>query len=290
MTWTKSLLLLLAACLFIFLFLLAVIKNPRGNINTASSSKPTLKEAVNKVLSGTKGNYAAYIKNLKTGETFAQNEHESFEAGSLYKLWLLGAVFEKIKDETLKEDEILSGDITDLNTSFDIASDEAELTEGQITLTAKDAIEQMITISHNYSALLLTSKVGSSKINDFILKYGFNESSVDPSIKTTASDMARFFEELYAGRIIDKEYSEKMLEILSRQKISDRIPEKLPQGIKVAHKTADIGFFEHDVGIVYSEKGDYIIVVLTETEFPQAAGEKIADLSEAVYNYFDSKR
>lgn len=252
-------------------------------------AKPNLKQVVDNELRGEKGKYGIYIENLKTGETFAKNEHESFEAGSLYKLWLLGAVFEKIKDGTLKEDEILSGDIADLNTKFDIASDEAELTEGEITLTVKDAIEQMITISHNYSALLLTSKMGSSKINDFILKYGFNESSPGPPVKTTASDMARFFEELYAGRIIDKESSEKMLEILSRQQVRDRITKNLPGGVRVAHKTADIGFFEHDVGIVFTPKGDYVIVVLTETDSPEKTAQKIAEISKAVYEYFQSK-
>lgn len=43
-----------------------------------------------------------------------------------------------------------------------------------------------------------------------------------------------------------------------KQKINDRIPKFLPKEVVVAHKTGDMDYFEHDVGIVYTPKGDYI--------------------------------
>jgi len=77
----------------------------------------------------------------------------TYEPASLYKLWVLGAAFKQIKEGKLAPDEIISRDVKDLNEIFDIASDSAELTEGTVTMKISDAIEQMITVSHNYAAL-----------------------------------------------------------------------------------------------------------------------------------------
>ncbi len=233
--------------------------------------RPALEGVVEKSMAGVQGRYAIYIKNLKNGESYFSKENEIFDAGSLYKLWLMEKVFKQINEGTLNEDDVLSGSITDLNKQFDIASDEAELTSGKIEISIKAALEQMITISHNYAALLLLDKVGKANI----------------PTKITAKEVGLFFERLYKKEIINEEYSNRMLDLLVKQKINDRIPKLLPTQIRVAHKTADIGLFEHDGGIVFSPKGDYIIVVLSESEMPDAAGKRIAELSKAVFDFFN---
>lgn len=234
---------------------------------------PNLASVVKDSMKDFQGKYGVLVKNLKTGETYGMNDKEFFEAGSLYKLWVMEAVFEKIKEGKLGEDDNLEADVKDLNLQLGVATSEAELKEGRLQFTISSALEQMITISHNYAALMLFNKVDSSGI----------------PTKVTAKDVALFFERLYKGEIIDSDYSKRMIDILSRQKIADRIPKYLPEGTKVAHKTADFGFFEHDGGIVFSEKGDYIIVLLTESSSPADADESIAQISKAVYDYFSRK-
>lgn len=249
-------------------------------------SSPTLQQTMEKSLASTQGRYAVFIKNFKTGQTYSLKKDEIFEVGSLYKLWVMGTAFKKIEAGELEEDDSIEGEIVELNTKFGIASEEAELKMGHLQYTIKSALEQMITISHNYAALMLTEKVGNEAIENFLKEYEFSQSGLTPP-KSTASDAAKFLESLYQGKIVNEAASKQMLELLSRQKINDRLPKLLPKDTKIAHKTGDIGFFEHDVGIVFSEKGDYLIVVLSESEFPQAAGERIAELSKAVYGYFN---
>lgn len=232
--------------------------------------KPNLKNVVEDALYQTKGRYGIYIKNLKTQESFALNEDQKFDPGSLYKLKLMVLVFEKIKDGSLPEDKSLTADIKDLNSFFEISDDAAEFSSGTIEFSVKSALEQMITISHNYAALILTKELKAKNLAEDI----------------TAKEMADFLEKLYKGQIIDKEYSGKMLELLKKQKINDRIPKFLPKEVVVAHKTGDIDFFEHDAGIVYTPSGDYIFVAMSESDIPDAAGGRIAKLSEAVYKYF----
>lgn len=229
---------------------------------------------VSSILQGTEGKYGIFIKNLKTGENFSLKEDEKFESGSLYKLQLMVLIFEQIKQGKLSEDESLVADIADLNKFFEIPEEDAEFKEGVIQFSIKSALEQMITISHNYAAMALTKRVNAKNLTTPI----------------TPEETGNFFEDLYNGKIIDGNYSRQMLELLSRQQINDRIPEFLPKEARVAHKTADLEYFEHDAGIVFSPKGDYIFVILTESKIPDAAGRKIAEISKAVYGYFNKER
>lgn len=265
---------------FIGLMFLAVF------LAESSKNAPSLKTVVDDSLKDTKGTYGIYIKNLKTEEKYILNGDRVFEAGSLYKIWVMGEVFEKIKKGDLIEDEVLSQKIDVLNQKFEIAPEDAELTTGVISLTVKSALEQMITISHNYAALLLTEKIGVSNLKVFLEQNGFNKSSVGTPPKTTTTDMGLFFEKLYKGELTDQEASKKMIEILKKQKLNDGLPKNLPKEIQIAHKTGDIGWFKHDAGIVFAPNGDYIIVVMSESNSPSGAQERIANISKTVYDYF----
>src|SRR3990167_8323311 len=286
-TWKRNLMLLIRICkasrlvikkllkisliIITAYFLLAFIFSGEGSYSF-TFERASLKKEVEKVLQNTGGRYGIFIKNLSTDETFLQNEEFEFQPASLYKLWVMESVFEKIKGGIIKEDDLLVADVKALNKKFDLDKDEAEFQDGEINFSVKSAIEQMITISHNYAALALLDRLGSSE---------------NIPAKTTAKEVASFLEKLYAGETIDKEYSQRMMDILLRQTINDRIPKYLPAGTKVAHKTGDIGFFENDAGIVFSPKGDFIIVVLSEAEDPAKAGETIARISETAYKYFN---
>lgn len=250
-------------------------------------STPTLQSVVEQSLNAVSGKYGIYIKNLKTGESVNVRENEVFEAGSIYKLWVMGAVFEKIKNGDLKEDDNLEENIEDINKRFEISAEDAEMIGGHLQLTISSAIRQMITISHNYASLMLLTKVSTLEVESFLKRYGLNSSSMELPIRTTAQDLGRYLEKLYQGEIIDEEYSQKMINLLKEQNINDRLPKYLPQDIPVAHKTGDIGYFEHDAGIIYTAKGDYIIVVLTQSNSPGDADEKIAQISKAVFEYFN---
>lgn len=253
----------------------------------------SLKDAVKYALTGSQGVYGITIKNLKTGETFYSNEHKVFESGSLYKIWIMATAYNRIQNKTLKEDEVLSEEIAVLNEKFNISTESAEMTDGTITLPVHNAIEQMITISHNYAALLLTKKIKLSNVAVFLEQNGLSESKVgiDGSSPTsTPSDIALFFEKLYKGELANKENTDRMLDLLKMQQLNDKLPKYLPQDTVAAHKTGEIGWFSHDAGIVYSPKGDYIIVVLSDSSSPPRAEDRIAEVSKAVYEYFERKK
>lgn len=253
----------------------------------------SLKEVIGKALEGSKGTYGIAIKNLITHEEYFSNEHKIFDAGSLYKLWIMAVIYNKIQSGELREDQLLSQDIAVLNEKFNIDPELAEQTEGKITQSVGEALNQMITISHNYSALLLTEKIKLSTVATFLKTSGFNESKVGTEgdvPTTTPFDLALFFEKLYKGELTPQEYRTKMLTLLKNQQLNDKLPKYLPQEASVAHKTGEIGWFTHDAGIVSFPKGDYILVVFSESDSPPGAEERIAEISKAVYSYFENKK
>lgn len=281
---------LLAVLTMLIFFSMFSTTKIETNLITPRVEAP-LSKSIRDSLTKAEGVYAISVKNLKTNEGYSLNENKIYDAGSLYKLWTMVMVYQQIEAGIIEEDEILSEDIAALNKSFNISSDSAELTEGTITLSVSDALNQMITISHNYAAMLLTKKVKLSEVAKFLNKYGFNKSyaGADREFpKTSASDISLFFEKLYKGELANPENTIKMIELLKKQQLNNKLPKLLPEGSVIAHKTGEINYLTHDAGIVYSPKGDYIIVVLSESTFPPGAEDRIARISKTVYDYFNS--
>lgn len=264
----------------------------KSEVLGASNSKE-LEKSVNQALEGTKGTYGIVIKNLKSGQYFALNEHRLFQPASIYKLWIMAIIRQQIQHGQLKENDTVSGDLAALNEEFYISPQDAEFNQGEMSFTVKSALHQMITISHNYASLILTSKIGLPAVEKFISDNKFYETKVglngDPPL-TTPNDTALFFDKLYHQKLADETNSQEMLSLLKKQTLNYALPKYLPPSVEVAHKTGKIDSFTHDSGIVFLKEGDYIIVVFSETDSVPQAEERIALISKSVYDYFKSAR
>jgi beta-lactamase class A len=246
-----------------------------------------LEKVVKPLIQNEKGIYAVGIKNLKTGDEYYLNENKQFETASLYKLWVMATVFQKVGQGNLSLNQTLSANVTDLNKAFGIDESDAELTEGVITNTVAGALNKMITISDNYSAYLLAANVRFSVVSQFLAANGFSSSRIGNGAFTDVTDMVSYFEKLYNKQLVSEDASNQMMALLRQQQINDRIPKYLPDGTVVAHKTGELDGVKHDAGIVFSPKGDYIIVLLSDTNDLTHAAEVEANISKAVWEYFD---
>jgi beta-lactamase class A len=274
--------------LFVSPLATSIIRKTISIINLYENSK-NLENIVKSELGNDSNNFAVVIKNLNTGERYYLNERKIFNTASLYKLWVMAVVFQKLNDGSLEGNDVLSSGIAQLNSNFNISSDSAELTDGSITLSVKKALEKMIIFSDNYSAYLLTQKVNLTNVSQFLNDNDFSDSKVGTGTdnpKASARDMAAFLDKLYHDKLEDRASSDEMLSLLKRQQLNGKLPKYIPQNIVIAHKTGELGLVSHDAGIIYSPKGDYIIVVLSQTPNPLGANEKIANLSKKVYDYF----
>ena len=80
-----------------------------------------------------------------------------------------------------------------------------------------------------------------------------------------------------------------MLYIMKQQVRTWKIPEKLPEGVVVANKTGELDTVENDVGIVFSEHGDYIVIFLSsKIDDKDGTIDAIANTSRDLYDYLAS--
>lgn len=264
--------------------------SPQAVIQSSENNEfsEEIDRAVNDALVGSQGTYSVVVKDLQTGDMYTRNADQTYATASLYKLWTMAVVYQFIEEGRLQKDQVLSATVADLNEAFSIPPEEAERTEGEITMTISEALERMITVSENYPAHLLTREVGLASLNSFLANKKLTESSTGSPPKTTANDLALFYEKLYRGEIVSKASSEEMIELLKRQTLNDRIPKYLPKSVEVAHKTGELGSVKHDAGIIYTDKGDYIMIFLSESSNQLQAAERIAMMADNIYTYLAS--
>lgn len=79
--------------------------------------------------------------------------------------------------------------------------------------------------------------------------------------QTTPRDMVTLLSRLYEGTCVDPDSDREILNIMAQCQTNGRIPAKLPHGIRVAHKTGSIDHLANDCGIVYTNRGDYVLTL-----------------------------
>lgn len=78
---------------------------------------------------------------------------------------------------------------------------------------------------------------------------------------TTVSDITGFLANAYHKRAVSPWVSDHLLLIMDKCLTNTRIPYYLPEDIRVSHKTGTMGQLVNDAGIVFTPKGDYILVL-----------------------------
>src|SRR5690606_3685698 len=99
---------------------------------------------------------------------------------------------------------------------------------------------------------------------------------------------AIIFKHIANGTAVSQEASNDMIQILLDQRFKEMIPSKLPESVKVAHKTGWITGVVHDSGIVMLDDGrQYVLVILSKNLEENELGTQVgATISEAIFNWF----
>lgn len=85
------------------------------------------------------------------------------------------------------------------------------------------------------------------------------------SNRATSADLALLMERLRTGEAVSEDDDAAMRDILMDQVFNSMIPNGLPEGVRVAHKTGSITEIHHDAAIIYPATGaPYVVVIMTE--------------------------
>lgn len=252
------------------------------------------------VTDGSNGTFAIYINSLKDSDKFTYNENEVIESASLYKLIVLASILKYVEAGNINFNTVITSSIDHLASEYGGIDSGYENSTGDISYTIEQAMERVAQWSDNFASIMLTDEIfslenGSTTDNplaDMARDLGMNNTDFSsPYITTTASDIDLYFEQVYAGHVIDKTASAKILDLLTLDQFNNRIPALLPKDIKVSHKTGDLDGILNDAGIVYPPRGQNYIIVLMGKDIndQDKAIDMEAKISKAVYDYFASK-
>lgn len=244
---------------------------------------PDLAAQVAALAGGIPGRFAIAIKDLDTGLGVLIDPETEYPAASLFKLPVMYEVFKQRELGALSLDETLV--FTQRHVEFDLGT--MDRGAGS-TILLSEAVERMIAISDNSSAVLLTDRVGAFNINRDMAGLGFVHTRVlADDLVTSAYDMLLFVEMLARGEGVSPEASQQMLQIMTHQRINDRIPRLLPPGTTVAHKTGNLAGIVSDVGLVSAPEANFAIAVLVQNTTQEGrASQAIAEISAAAYRHF----
>lgn len=260
---------------------------PRPKLGGILGARPgtELQARVDRFVAGLPADFGTIgiaVKNLRTGEAAAYNPDRVFEAASLYKLGVMLALFEAVEAGELDLDDPITLPEWAVN-----ASEWSVYYAGDV-VSGWEALEAMITLSDNPTALVFMQLLGVDRINGVLKRYGLTDTHIDWSgATTTPADVLKVFELIETGRAVTPEASRQMREVLLRQRDNRRIPAGLPAGLPVAHKTGSLPGIAHDAGIIYLPAGPVVLVVLTGDLADYGAGEEaIAEAARLVADYF----
>ncbi len=213
------------------------------------------------------GAAAIVVRDRATGYRYAQSDDRVFYAASLYKL---GVMVEAYRQAAAG---LISLDGTAVTIEDEDTGPDGWYTPVGVTLTVREAIERMITLSDNSPSHALLRLLDPHNVNATTDALGLRQTRINtvlpeaeqtlPYNTTSARDMEQLLAGLLSGTVVDAASSAEMLEVLKRQRVNDRLPAGLPDGTVIAHKTGNLDGVAHDVGIIYTPAGPRIVVLLT---------------------------
>ncbi len=212
---------------------------------------------------------------MTTGATTGINASAEMPAASTIKIPVMVEVFR----------QLVNGDF-DLNTQLTLRQSDKDWGYGDLcdarvgtSYSVSRLLSLMIDVSDNTATNMLIRLVGRQHINATMNELGLRHTrladfirSEGPSIRwalrSSPSDMAHLLRAMAQRQLVDEWSSSEMLAILRDQKHNGLIPEPLPAGTTIAHKTGTLHDTLNDVGIVYGAREDpYVIAVMT-TDLP----------------------
>ena len=261
---------------------------------------PVLEDAKDKLI-------AIAFYDLETGAEYFLNADEALHPASTFKVHVMMEVFRQAHERLLSlEDRIpIINSFTSIadgsKYSLDINDDAEQTLYPRIgeSETISELTRLMIVRSSNLATNILLEVVGTKNVNRFIqalsiqgvtVRRGVEDNvafRLDMNNSATARGLTQTMQFIAEGKVVSREASEKMIEILLGQEFNESIPALLPKSAKVAHKTGWTDDVFHDTGIIFSEnRKPYVLTIMTKgfaEDQESAAHQCIANISRLIF-------
>lgn len=252
-----------------------------------------LKKAVKAYTEELNGEWSIYVKELGSGKKFSIND-KAMSSASLIKVFTMAASYENMEDIRVNEGTLLKA-APDSDT---VTARLFRLMENMVTFSDNESFNEMVRLQTEGNQF----NVGARAINRYLREQGYKETAVlhtlapsatDPvglgsSNTTSVEDCGTLLEKIYRRECVSQEASDQMLSLLLNQDNRAKIPGAIRESVQIANKTGENDKSQHDIAIVYGDKTDYILCVMSENAGKEAeAVAHIQTISAMAYYYLN---
>ncbi len=243
------------------------------------------------------GTVGLYVKHLSTGASASVNGDRVMPAASLYKLPIMTEVIRQVRLQRLSLDQQMT-----VNRAHWVPGSGVLQARVGESLPVRELLQLLIQQSDNIAAMMLLDLTGLNNVNLTMQGMGLRQTRLldyrTPGVlstpigpyQTTAGDMGLLMDTIAGGKLVDPTGSEEALKLLEAKQASELLADGLPWWAKVAHKWGEIPGARHEAGIVFTPRGQYVVIVMTENLDPNGSGGYITDVSRAIFAYFEKDR
>lgn len=254
-----------------------------------------LVENINAELNGLNGRIGLAI-DVQDGENFTINGDELFPSASLIKLPILLAGLINAKNGVLNFDQIIA--ITEKSKVG--GSGVIQTLSSHVSLSIKDLLTLMITVSDNTATNILIDLLGMDEINSSFNQVGLTKTVLKRKMMdfaaieqgkdnfTCPNEMIQCLK-LLNGLNFTIGFEETVIakEILKNQQFKNKLPAMMDQEkITILNKTGELPAVQHDCAIVeYRGRKIYVAVLMDQLIDPYSANQTMNRIGKQISDF-----
>ena len=237
------------------------------------------------------GVIALAARHVESGRAWRYGERRALPSASLIKLPILAAFWATVEAGRLDPAERVSVPAEARAEGTGVLK---ALAPG-LRPTWGDLATLMITVSDNVATNLVIDRLGMEAVQAWIAEAGLADTRLERRMMdraamaagrgnwTSAADVEALLCAVAAGTCVSEAASRGMRRALEAQQIQDRLPRRVPDGVRVANKTGNFTDVVHDAGLVTWAGGTLAVAVLTQGVRPAwRAADAIAEIAEVL--------
>lgn len=238
---------------------------------------------------------SVYFRDLNNGMWFGINESVGYRPSSMLKIPVMIAYYKLAEsDPRLLATPLVYRGGEDLTRMQGVRPADT-LMPGR-AYTIDDLIERMIVVSDNNAAQMLVEYIDKYRLEAVLKDLDVNVNVTDYEHMVTTHAYSGFLRVLYNASYLNRQFSEKALNLLSRTRFTEGIRAGVPPTVTVAAKFGEWGdsgdseiVQSHEFAIVYYPGRPYLLGIMSRGKRGQEFNNLLREISKLIFDSVDQQ-